>query len=252
MTTGDNRIAALMIGRGGSTLKDKNILPVLGHPLLHWAAGAARRSRHIGRFYISSEDDRILDAAAAMGYARIRRPVDLASATAQSCDAVRHALKIIAAEGPVEIVVVQHANVGTISEAIIDGCIEMLMADPTLSAVVPCHERNDYHPLRAKGVTGEGLLAPFVDTAGPVSANRQDLPVCYFFDHSIWALRASAIRTPGGQGPWDCMGTRIRPWPTEGCLDVHSPEDLKATEDWIRANGIPLPEPVVRAGPGPG
>jgi len=249
MADRDSRIVALMIGRGGSTLKDKNILPVLGHPLLHWAAGAARRSRHIGRHYISSEDDRILDAAAAMGYARIRRPAELASATAQSCDAVRHALDIIAAEGEVEIVVVQHANVGTISESIIDACIDQLLDDPGLTAVVPCHEKNDYHPLRAKRLTADGLLQPFVDSAGPVSANRQDLPVCYFFDHSIWALRARAIRAPGGQGPWDCMGDRIRPWPTEGCLDVHEPEDLMATADWIRAHRIPPPEPVVRTDP---
>ncbi len=235
-------IAALMIGRGGSSLKDKNILPVLGYPLLQWAAAAARRSRHIGRHYISSDDDRILDTAAQAGYAKIRRPDELASDTAQSCDCVRHALKIIEADGPVDVVVVQHANVGTISERIIDDCIDALLADDSLSSVVPCHEHNEYHPMRAKGVTEEGLLRPFVDTGKPVSANRQDLPACWFFDHSIWVLRADAIRTPGGQGPWDCMGTRIRPWPTQGCLDVHSLEDIARTEAWIRANGIPAPD----------
>ncbi|MDO5647576.1 hypothetical protein [Paracoccus sp. (in: a-proteobacteria)] len=235
------KIVALMIGRGGSSLKDKNILPVLGHPLLHWAAAAARRSTHIGRYYISSDDDRILDTAALAGYTKIRRPDELASDTAQSCDAVRHALKAIEADGPTDIVVVQHANVGTISEQIIDDCIDMLLADPSLSSVVPSHEFNEYHPMRAKGVTDQGLLEPFVNTGKPVSANRQDLPTCYFFDHSIWALRADAIRTPGGQGPWDCMGTRIKPYPTQGCLDVHSLEDIKTTENWITENGIPAP-----------
>src|SRR5690606_11825688 len=145
-------IAALMIGRGGSSLKNKNILPVLGAPLLHWAAAAARRSTHIGRYYVSSDDDKILNTAAAAGYTPIRRPVELASDTAQSCDAVRHALKIIEADGPVDIVVVQHANVGTISEDIIDSCIAQLLADESLSAVVPSHEYNEYHPMRAKGV----------------------------------------------------------------------------------------------------
>ncbi|MFU8883799.1 MAG: hypothetical protein ACNA7Q_15670, partial [Rhodobacterales bacterium] len=88
----------------------------------------------------------------------------------------------------------------------------------------------------------EGLLEPFVDNGAPVSANRQDLPTCYFFYHSIWALRADAIRTPGGQGPWDCMGNRIKPYPTEGCLDVHSLEDIKTTEEWIKAHNLPFPD----------
>lgn len=235
-------IAALMIGRGGSWLKDKNILPVLGYPLLQWAAGAAVRSKHIGRYYISSDDDKILNTAAQAGYSKIHRPDELASDTAQSCDAVRHALKVMEEDGPVDIVVVQHANVGTISEQIIDDCIDQLLADDSLSSVVPSHEYNEYHPMRAKGVTDEGLLKPFVDTGKPVSANRQDLPVCYFFDHSIWVLRADAIRTPGGQGPWDCMGTRIKPFPTKGCLDVHSLEDIKITEDWIKDNNVPEPD----------
>lgn len=242
MTDGSKKIAALMIGRGGSSLKDKNILPVLGHPLLHWAAAAARRSAHIGRYYISSDDSRILETAAQAGYSKILRPDELASDTAQSSDAVRHALKVIEEDGPVDIVVVQHANVGTISEKIIDDCIDQLLADESLSSVVPSHEYNEYHPMRAKGLTEEGLLKPFVDADAPVSANRQDLPPCYFFDHSIWALRADAIRAKGGQGPWDCMGTRIRPYLTTGCLDVHSLEDIKTTENWIKENKTPYPD----------
>ena len=58
-------VAALMIGRGGSSFKDKNILPVLGVPLLLWSASAARRSRHVTRFYCSSDCPRILETALA-------------------------------------------------------------------------------------------------------------------------------------------------------------------------------------------
>lgn len=231
-----------MIGRGGSSLKDKNILPVLGHPLLHWAAAAARRSKYIGRYYISSDDDRILQTAAKAGYKKIRRPNELATDTAQSCDAIRHALKLIEQEGPVDIVVVQHANVGTITEDIIDDCVGELIADETLSSVVPSHQHNEYHPMRAKRLNEDGLLQPFVNGDGPVSANRQDLPICYFFDHSIWALRASAIHSPEGQYPWDCMGTRIKPYPTEGCLDVHTLEDLDRTASWLIENKVPFPD----------
>lgn len=235
-------IVALMIGRGGSSLKNKNVLPVLGVPLLLWAAAAARRSRHVTRFYCSSDDGLILSTASLAGYAPIRRPDEFASATAQSCDAVRHSLNIIEDEiGPVTALVVQHANVGSITEHMIDACIEMLLADPTLSAVVPAHEKTEYHPMRAKRLRTDGTLEPFVGD-GRVSANRQDLPQAVFFDHSFWVLRGrAAVFDLEGQGPWPCMGDRIRPFLTDGCLDVHDPEDLERTADWILAHGVPAP-----------
>ncbi|WP_347303769.1 hypothetical protein V5740_03875 [Croceibacterium sp. TMG7-5b_MA50] len=242
MTDTSPVVAALIIGRGGSSLKNKNILPVHGIPLLQWTAAAARRSKYVTRFYTSSDDDAILETAAVAGYTPIRRPPELASATAQSTDAVLHALDFMEAEAPVDIVIVQHANVGTISEEIIDDCIEMLIADPSLTAVVPSHEQSEYHPMRAKGVDADGIMRPFVPLDGTVSANRQDLPVAYFFDHSIWAIRAATARDPNGQPPWPCMGQRIKPYVTEGCLDVHSMEDLATTEAWIDAHGIPRPD----------
>lgn len=235
------KIVALMIGRGGSSLRGKNILSVHGVPLLQWAAAAAVRSKHIGRYYISSDDDDIIETAGEMGYHEIRRPPELCTDTAQSTDAVLHALDIIARDGPVDLVVVQHANVGTITDGIIDDCLDQLIADETLSAVVPSHANSEYHPYRGKRLTN-GKMEPFVNDAGSVSANRQDLPTCLFFDHSIWALRASRMRDPAGQPPWPCMGTDIAPYITEGCLDVHSMQDIVATEAWITKNGVAKPE----------
>jgi CMP-N-acetylneuraminic acid synthetase len=215
---------------------------VLGVPLLLWSAAAARRSRHVARFYCSSDCPRIRDTAALAGYAPILRPDELASATAQSTDAVRHAFPIMEADGPIDVLVVQHANVGTISAAQIDACIDLLLANPEATAVVPAHQRPDYHPMRAKRLAADGSLAPFVD-AGAVSANRQDLPTAYFFDHSFWVLRGRrAVFDPAGQAPWPCMGSRILPFETEGCHDVHDAADLETTAKWLIDNGIPRPD----------
>lgn len=234
-------VAALMIGRGGSSLKDKNILPVHGVPLLLWAAGAARRSRYVTRFYASSDCPRILETAAIGGYRPIVRPDELAGDTAQSADAVRHALPIIEQDGPVDIVVVQHANVGTISEAQIDACIELLLANEAATAVVPSHQHPEYHPMRAKRLMPDGSLGLFVHELG-ISANRQDLPTAFFFDHSFWVLRGRrAIFDPQGQAPWPCMGSHIVPFETQGCKDVHDLADLETTAQWLLDNAIPRP-----------
>jgi len=237
------KIIAIMIGRGGSSLKDKNILPVHGVPLLCFAAGAAKRSKYITDFYISSDCPKILSVAHDAGYKKINRPKYLSAPTAQSCDAIFHALEIIETKEMVDIVVVQHANVGTITEIIIDNCIKQLIDDKNISAVVPVHEKSEYNPYRAKKILKDGFLFPFIDDGkNKVSANRQDLPKSYFFDHSIWALRRSSIKNQhNGQMPWKCMGNKIKPYLTNGCFDVHSIEDIKSTEEWILENKIPIP-----------
>jgi CMP-N-acetylneuraminic acid synthetase len=236
------KVVALMIGRGGSSLADKNILPVMGIPLLHWTAAAARASRYIDRFYVSSDCPRILATAGHAGYQPIERPPHLATATAQSSDAVRHAFDIMERDGPIDVLVVQHANVGTVSSAQIDACIDLLLADDAASSVVPAHQYPEYHPMRAKRVTSDGSLRPFVEADG-ISGNRQDLPACFFFDHSFWVLRGrAAVFDPAGQQPWPCMGSHILPFETQGCRDVHDLADLAATERWLIDNRIPKPD----------
>jgi len=232
-------IVALIIGRGNNTLKDKNILPVHGKPLLQWGALAAKRSKFIGRYYISSDCDKILSAGLAVDFKAIQRPDELASPTSQSSDVVKHATQIIESEGDLAIMVVIHANVGTITTEMIDSCIELLLSNSRLSSVVPSHTKDEYHPLRGKKINELGELVPFVDGVTKVSANRQDLEKCLFFDHSFWVLdKVNGIESPDGQYPWPVMGNHILPYITEGCFDVHDLEDLKTTEDWILDHGI--------------
>ena len=93
------RIAALLTGRGNNTLKDKNVLPVLGKPLCQYPAMAAKNCSFITDFYVSSDDEKILTAAEEIGYKRIIRPVELAKPTSQHIDAIKHALGIMKEDG---------------------------------------------------------------------------------------------------------------------------------------------------------
>lgn len=232
------KIVALIIGRGNNTLKNKNILPVLGRPLLQWGGLAAKNSKYINEFYVSSDDDKILEAGNAIGFKKIKRPDDLALPTSQSSDAVKHALTIIEEElGDIDVIIVIHANVGTISTEMIDECI-ILLNEKNASSVIPSHYKYEYHPRRAKKVTEDGTLENFLGQEGEyVSANRQDLEPCVFFDHSFWVLDvAKGVKSEAGQYPWPVMGNKIYPYITEGCFDVHDFEDLKKTEEWIMKN----------------
>ncbi len=240
-------IASLIIGRGGSSLKDKNLLPILGHPLLHWTANAALKSEKINKFYISSDCKKILEAGKKAGYKCIERPPELATDSSQSSDSVSHALKEMMIDGKVDIVVVQHANVATITTEMIDDCINILISygPKKCSSVIPSHKCAEYHPLRAQRLNKEGILLPFVNNQKQVSANRQDLPPAMFFDHSFWVLWSSSIKNMNknkNYGSWPCMGDKIIPYLTKGCFDIHDLKDVKKTEEWLIENKIKPPE----------
>ena len=60
--TMNSKVAVLITGRGNNTLKDKNILPIKGKPLLSYGALAAKKIENIDRYYISSDDENIFSS----------------------------------------------------------------------------------------------------------------------------------------------------------------------------------------------
>ena len=53
-------INAILIGRGGSTgLPGKNIMKILGRPLMHYPILAALNSKYINNVYLSTDDNEI-------------------------------------------------------------------------------------------------------------------------------------------------------------------------------------------------
>lgn len=232
------KVTALLTGRGGNTLKDKNILPVLGKPLLYYPASAAKKSGVIDEFFVSSDCDKILSAAEIVGYTRIVRPSELASPTAKHIDVIKHALEQI--EEETDVLVVLMANTGTIKPEWIKTAVEMLKNDPELSAVVPVYQDQDHHPFRAKTLNEKGELIPFFDFGEQeVSSNRQELSDCFFLCHSFWAMNLkNSFYSPKGQKPWTFLGDRVKPLVVTESFDVHTTEDLTRTENWLSNNKL--------------
>ena len=232
-------IVALLTGRGGSTLKNKNVLPILGKPLLYYPAKAARDSRYIEAHFVSSDDEKILKAAEAVGYERIKRPPALSKPDAQHGDVIRHAVKEMKKRGTnPDLVVVILANSVTTKTQWLDDCIRMMMMDDSLTCVAPAFEDSDHHPHRAKRLNRDGFFEPFFDFKGKkVSSNRQDLDPSYFFCHTFWVIRASNLDRDVGHPPWTFMGHRTKPYVMkEATFDVHERGDVVHSEAWVRAN----------------
>jgi YrbI family 3-deoxy-D-manno-octulosonate 8-phosphate phosphatase len=84
---------AIIPARGGSKgITDKNLQPVGGIPLITRAIQSALASPAIDEVYVSTDSDRIAEAALASGAGVITRPDDISGDTASSESAVLHAI----------------------------------------------------------------------------------------------------------------------------------------------------------------
>ncbi len=232
------KICCLLTGRGNNTLKDKNIIDILGHPVLYYGANAAVKANIFDSLYCSSDDVKILNAASEIGFKRIVRPLELGAPTAQHIDVIYHALRVMKEEDNYvpDVLVVLLANNVTVSSKMLVDCVNELVANiDNISSVIPVYNDNDHHPLRCKKII-DGKLVSYSDEK-VVSTNRQDLPKCYFVSHNFWVLNTKKlIEKEKGDGPWTFFGKNVKPYEIDESIDIHDELDLIKASYWIKKN----------------
>ena len=233
------RVTALLTGRGNNTLKDKNIIPILGKPALAYPAIAARNSLCFDNYYVSSDCEKILNAAAEYGFDPILRPAELAMPSSLHKDVINHAMaELKKLEVNPDILVVLLANSPTILPQWIADCVKIMREDQNCSAVVPVKLEMDHHPYRAKRILSDGSLKSFFEfKENNISSNRQDLPKGYFLCHNFWVLRVTnGLDEKNGEAPWSFMGSRVLPYEVEDSFDIHTYEEVHKAERWLLQN----------------
>ena len=222
-------ILALLTGRGGSVFKNKNILPLINKPVLAYPCLEAKKVKKISNFFVSSEDQKILNIANRYGYKKIKRPKKYSKNNSKHHDVLIHAIKEIKKKNIYpDIIVVLLANAPIIKAKWIEDCIN-LIKKKNVSAVVPVIKDNDKHPLRAKKKQGL-YLKPFIKLNNKVSTNRQDLTESFFLCHNFWVLRTKDIINNNGLPPWNFMGKKVVPYLVKHSHDIHQEMDLVLCE----------------------
>lgn len=233
------KICCLLTGRGNNTLKDKNILDILGHPVLYYGANSCVKADRFDNFYCSSDDDNILNSAEKLGFKKIKRPIELGAPTAQHIDCIMHALKVMKEQDnyvPDILCVLLANNVTVTSKMVIDCIDEMVNNYDKYSAIVPVYSDNDHHPLRCKKIDSNGNLVSYTGEK-VVSTNRQDLPKCYFLSHNFWLLNTKCLLNgEKGDGPWTFLGPNVHSYEIDESIDIHDKLDLIKAAYWIKNN----------------
>ncbi len=228
------QIAALLTGKGSSSLKNKNILKIFSKPVLWYPATEALKVKKINKYFVSSEDKKILNISAKLGYRKILRPKRYAKANSKHLDVLLHAIKEMEKQNfTPEIIVILLANAPIIKGKWIDECIKVLIKNKSLTGAVPVILDNDKNPFRAKKIKN-GIIQNFNKQKKRISSNRQELPNSYFLCHNFWVLRRSAIINNNGLSPWNFMGKKVFPYVIKNSIDIHTEADLNLAKYLIK------------------
>lgn len=243
-------IVAILIGREGSSgFPGKNVMNVLGKPLVMWPIEAARQVPEIGRVYVSTDSPRIKELARASNVRIIDRPPHLCTKEALGEHAYQHAHEVITAElaregKKPELYVLLMANAPTISPAQLSEGISALRKNPGYDSAVTVSCYNMWSPLRARRIGADGLLHPFVpfETFGDpktLNCDRDSQGDVWFADMGVSIVRPKNLDDlEGGLLPQKWMGQKIYPIKNVGGLDVDYAYQLPQAEWWLREHGL--------------
>lgn len=173
-------ILGLIPARGGSqSIPRKNLVTLVGRPLLAYTCEAALRSNRLTRTILSTDDDEIASVGRACGVEVLfRRPAELALDDTPMVEVIRHTVSWLSEhEGyAADVVVLLQPTSPLRRVEHIDAAVELLLeggTDTVVSVVEVPHQFNPVSLMRLE----EGTLRPFLDE--PMILRRQDKPPVY-------------------------------------------------------------------------
>jgi CMP-N-acetylneuraminic acid synthetase len=223
-----SRAVAIIPARGGSKgVPGKNVLPLVGRPLLHYTAEAARESGVVDRIVLSTDAEDIAEAGRRAGLeVPFLRPPSIARDDTPMLPVIRHVVDALAADGwdPEYIVLLQPTSQLRRGRHV-RAAVELLRdrgADSVVTVVVvPKHFSPDY-VMRIDA----GVLRPFLPEGASVT-RRQDARLAYSRDGTVYAFRRETLERHG-----DIYGSDCRPIviPAEESLSIDTPADWAEAE----------------------
>lgn len=222
------KILAIIPARGGSKgVPRKNLRELAGKPLIAWTIEEAKKSRHIERVILSSEDDEIIEVAKQYGCeVPFKRPIELAQDDTPGIEPVLHAIE--QCPGYDYVVLLQPTSpLRTVED--IDGCIEKLLSiggDFCVSVTEP--EKSPYWMYTLENDKMVPLLAQ-----DRLITRRQDLTKCYVLNGAVYVAQVKKLVERKSFLVDDTLAYIMKP---EHSLDIDTLVDLKICEGLLKSN----------------
>jgi len=223
-------VLGIIPARGGSKgVVRKNIRVVAGRPLIAYVIDAAKTSRRLSQFVVSTDDEEIAGVARSLGCNVVIRPEDLAADDTPMLPVVRHALRTVEQSHEIRFdygVILQPTTPLRIGEDI-DQAMEILIKTRA-DSVISVYRVLDRHPARMYRLD-DGRLVPYATE--PPGRLRQDLPPVYHRNGAIYAFRRTLLDENE-----TLIGENTRPYlmPPERSINIDEEIDLLLADLMIR------------------
>jgi len=157
--------------RGGSKdIVKKNIKPLCGKPLIAWTIEAAKRSRLLDEYVVSTEDAEIARVSEEEGARVVWRPEFLATDEADTLPVLQHVLKQI----PADTLVLLQTTCPIRDADLIDRCIEKFFEKQADSLAT-------------------GFLCKYTEY-GTNDLRRQDIEGFFYDDGNVYVMKGDLVR----------------------------------------------------------
>lgn len=229
------RVLGVVTARGGSKgIPNKNIIPVLGRPLMAYTADAALGSRLLTRTIVSTDSPEIARVARELGLdVPFQRPDELSQDNTPSIPVIQHAVRYMEehfGERYDATLILQPTNPLRRAEDI-DGSIRLL-EESGADSVISFVDAGEKHPARMKFIDPEGFVVdpPFAESFEGLP--RQQLPKIYLREGSIYLTRMNVLMEQNS-----LKGKRCKAWiiPGERACNIDTPFDLFLVEQIMRS-----------------
>ncbi len=227
------RVLGIVTARGGSKgIPRKNIVPLLGKPLLAYTAESALAAKRLTRTILSTEDEEIARIGRQYGLdVPFLRPAELARDETPTIPVLQDAVRKLEAIGENydAVLVLQPTNPLRRPEDI-DGAIELLErtgADSVISFV----DAGERHAARMKFINSDGRVIDPQFAEQFEGQRRQDLPKMYLREGSIYLTRCPVLMEQSSLKGRDCCAWII---PEERWCNIDTPFDLYLAEHILK------------------
>ena len=227
----NKKVLAVIPARGGSKgIPNKNIVPLLGKPLISWTIEAAQASRYIDRLILSSDDPQICAVAESAGCeVPFTRRKALATDEAKTIDVVFDALDQMPG---FDLVMVLQPTSPLRAVSDIDNSLELLVEKGAHSGVSVTRVKD--HPYLVYAMNSDARMEAVISVDPSTSLRRQDLPPAFTLNGAIYIADISWLAESRSFISPETVGYEM---PKPRSVDIDEEIDLKVAEQVLRSSG---------------